>query len=1008
MLMNSPRRRGIRCLSLIGLMALCCGSASAAVINVPADQLTIQAAIDVAANGDEIIIAAGTYTEQLDLLGKSLLIRGTGTPDLTIIDAGGMQGVIINSSAAVELRNLTLQNASATSTSGASIISTNSGLTLTNCVLTGNNVTDGTGAALGVLGGTLTLTNTTVINNFSSSAFSPAPFGGAADIRDAVVTITNSRFEANIANGVGGGALGLFGSTVASITGTTFQSNSVTAASGSVNADGGAIAVRDGAALTITGSTFNANSNTFGDGSAIEVGPTGSTSSVVVSNCVFAGNSASGGGSGGLAHRSSGLINVTDSTFENNTATSGSGAGIALLTTLVGAGSQIDGCTFRNNTSAVAGALQLACLITVSDCLFENNQATGATSGSFVITGGGGAIRTSSTPVGTTLLRCTFRGNNILNPAGQGGGAVRAFRGYLNIQDCLFEGNYTLNLPGGAVMFEGQTQGTLRVFNVLGTTFRNNRAYDTTLQLGNRGGAIGTTLRQDITIDGCTFEDNTAQEAGHVHIEPLALNATIRNSTFTGGGAVPNSLGQGGDWGAIYANTVTSILIEGVTIEGVTAKISGGIHTAGTSNVTLRDSIIRDTHAVPNASGQGGDDGAGTLNGASVLVDNVLVENCTAKLRGGINVQAAGTTGTATIEDSIFRANRGIPTPTNQFGEVGGLNVGGQNVIVRRTTFDANRGKFAAGLNVAGAAISTTIEGNLFINNQTNSTSPTSSGEGGGARINRSGTTIVRDNRFISNIARRGGGLWTDSTSATLVNNLFASNTSTEANGGGLFLEGAGSHTVVNCTLANNIGGGLYVVSAQNDALHNSIIWGNTGAPHIEVNTIGGGAPAIASAYSLVEGGYAGTGNVAADPLFANPGTGDYSLAATSPAIDAASNTLVPAGLTTDLAGATRFVDVSNVPDTGVGPAPVVDIGAFEAAFAGLTCDSIDVNNDTAFFDPTDIDAFLSVFSEGPCVPATATCNDIDFNNDGSLFDPCDIDSFLLVFSEGPCTLCGA
>jgi hypothetical protein len=98
---------------------------------------------------------------------------------------------------------------------------------------------------------------------------------------------------------------------------------------------------------------------------------------------------------------------------------------------------------------------------------------------------------------------------------------------------------------------------------------------------------------------------------------------------------------------------------------------------------------------------------------------------------------------------------------------------------------------------------------------------------------------------------------------------------------------------------------------------------------------------------------------------------------------------------------------VSNVPDTGVGPVPVVDIGAFEAAFAGLTCDSIDVNNDTAFFDPTDIDAFLSVFSEGPCVPATATCNDIDFNNDGSLFDPCDIDSFLLVFSEGPCTLCG-
>lgn len=73
----------------------------------------------------------------------------------------------------------------------------------------------------------------------------------------------------------------------------------------------------------------------------------------------------------------------------------------------------------------------------------------------------------------------------------------------------------------------------------------------------------------------------------------------------------------------------------------------------------------------------------------------------------------------------------------------------------------------------------------------------------------------------------------------------------------------------------------------------------------------------------------------------------------------------------------------------------------------GPTCDGIDFNNDTSVFDPVDIDAFLSVYAEGPCIPTGATCNDIDFNNDGSVFDPCDIDSFLLVFSEGPCTNCG-
>jgi hypothetical protein len=70
---------------------------------------------------------------------------------------------------------------------------------------------------------------------------------------------------------------------------------------------------------------------------------------------------------------------------------------------------------------------------------------------------------------------------------------------------------------------------------------------------------------------------------------------------------------------------------------------------------------------------------------------------------------------------------------------------------------------------------------------------------------------------------------------------------------------------------------------------------------------------------------------------------------------------------------------------------------------SGRVCDSIDFNNDNSQFDPLDIDAFLSVFSEGPCLPLGATCNDVDFNNDQSLFDPLDIDSFLSVFSEGPC-----
>ncbi len=70
-------------------------------------------------------------------------------------------------------------------------------------------------------------------------------------------------------------------------------------------------------------------------------------------------------------------------------------------------------------------------------------------------------------------------------------------------------------------------------------------------------------------------------------------------------------------------------------------------------------------------------------------------------------------------------------------------------------------------------------------------------------------------------------------------------------------------------------------------------------------------------------------------------------------------------------------------------------------AATGSGCDSIDFNNDGLFPDTTDIDAFLGVFSGGPC--DTGACNDTDFNNDGLFPDTTDIDAFLSVFSGGPC-----
>jgi hypothetical protein len=57
----------------------------------------------------------------------------------------------------------------------------------------------------------------------------------------------------------------------------------------------------------------------------------------------------------------------------------------------------------------------------------------------------------------------------------------------------------------------------------------------------------------------------------------------------------------------------------------------------------------------------------------------------------------------------------------------------------------------------------------------------------------------------------------------------------------------------------------------------------------------------------------------------------DYRLSGGSPCIDAADNTAVPAGVTSDLDRLPRFLDIPETVDTGNGAPPIVDMGAYEA-----------------------------------------------------------------------------
>ncbi|MFQ6043234.1 MAG: hypothetical protein ACE5PV_20475, partial [Candidatus Poribacteria bacterium] len=76
--------------TLLALLSFVMIDANAATLRVPSDYDTIQAAIDDASDGDEIVVADGIYTgsgnKNIDLLGKAITVRSENGPENCIID----------------------------------------------------------------------------------------------------------------------------------------------------------------------------------------------------------------------------------------------------------------------------------------------------------------------------------------------------------------------------------------------------------------------------------------------------------------------------------------------------------------------------------------------------------------------------------------------------------------------------------------------------------------------------------------------------------------------------------------------------------------------------------------------------------------------------------------------------------------------------------------------------------------------------------------------------------
>ena len=290
-------------LTLVLCITLSVAAAAQTTINVPADQTTIQAAINAANNGDTVVVAPGTYTENLNFNGKAITVTSSGGSAVTIVDGGGIGPVVIfemSEGANSVLNGFTLRNGVSTNTlplwnSGAGITIYYASPTITNNLITGNHA--GCGIGIEIVGGSSVIRGNTITGNTQAFGMGGCGGGGievAGDSSHPVATpvITGNTITNNTLNGGGfGGGIG-----VSYFASPTIQNNYI-AGNSAYNSGGGIDLESYSAPLVMQNIIVNNAAGAGGSGGGIYVQGPSSLGAVVANNTVV-GNTAYDGSSG--------------------------------------------------------------------------------------------------------------------------------------------------------------------------------------------------------------------------------------------------------------------------------------------------------------------------------------------------------------------------------------------------------------------------------------------------------------------------------------------------------------------------------------------------------------------------------------------------------------------------------------------------------------------------------------------------------------------------------------
>src|SRR5262245_2486473 len=259
------------------------------IIRVPSEQGTIQSAINAADYGDTVLVAPGTYSEHIDFKGKAITVRSESGPQVTIIDGGNADSVVVFTSGERRdsvLNGFTLQNGRrvqgpvpGTAQGGGIKVEAASSPTITNNVIRNNQAC--TGGGIGIASGSPLIQLKTITGNGNSGC------------------------------GGGGGGIGIVGPTSAVILDNVVSDN--------MNPFGAGIYMFAAGTPIIKGNIIKGNNAMGGQGGAIYM--VNDSDALIVQN-IITGNQAFNGG-GIYWFNASGAILVNNTIADNNATSNG-------------------------------------------------------------------------------------------------------------------------------------------------------------------------------------------------------------------------------------------------------------------------------------------------------------------------------------------------------------------------------------------------------------------------------------------------------------------------------------------------------------------------------------------------------------------------------------------------------------------------------------------------------------------------------------------------------------